>query len=219
MIRFVFLVIVAVLISLPVRSDADAPATISLEKLFSGYGEYLDALSKRMLIIAPAYTLTAKLAKPEEIELGFDFEGRHISFQPQADGRLRFRPSAGMLKANPDVQTNQPRGTLALTLTIDVVMIARNRYVMEELHERVHKAWGQVKGFRGMMSIFASKHSALLVHFPTSCTERKWMVTRLGKTVVSGAAEQSFVLDFSEKQIRKADQLLLSCRPDRFTLN
>ncbi|WP_262692779.1 hypothetical protein [Kordiimonas aestuarii] len=219
MIRIVFLVVVALALSQPARPDADAPATIPLEKLFSGYDEYLEKSAERMLIIMPVYTLSAKLAKPEDVDLEFFYEGNRISFRPQSDGRLRYRPSAAMLEANPEVQTNQPRGTLAMTITIDVVMVARNRYAMEELHDRVHKAWGQAKSSRGIMSIFASKHSGLRVHFPASCTERKWMVTRRGGVVASGADAEAFTLDFGKKEIRKADQLLLSCRPDRFTLN
>ena len=217
--RVVLLVCLAFALTNPAHADADAPATIPLEKLFTGYDEYLEASARRMLTIAPVYSLSAKLARPEEVELTFDYEGQRIMFRPDADGRIRFRPSAAMLEANPDVETNQPRGTLAMTLTVDVVMVARNRYAIPELHDRVHRAWGEAKSFRGGLSLFAARHSGLLVHFPANCTDRKWMITRRGNVVASGAKETTFTIDFGEKEIRRADQLLLACRPDRFTLN
>ncbi|WP_155860053.1 hypothetical protein [Kordiimonas gwangyangensis] len=207
------------LCALPVFADADAPATIPLKDLFTGYDEFLEKSSERMLIIAPVYSLAARLARPEEVELTFDYDGKPFTFRPMKDGRLRFRPSAQMLEANPEVVTNQPRGTLAVTMVLDIVMVARNRYPIDELHDRVHKAWGQAKSFRGLMSIFSSSHSKVMMHFPSSCTETKWMVTKRGSVIASGAGVSKVTLDFSEKVVRKADQLLLSCRPDRFSLN
>lgn len=206
-------------LALPAFADADAPAALPLRDLFKGYDEFLEKSSERMLVIAPVYTLAARLAKPEEVEFSFTYQDSPITFRPLPDGRLRFRPSADMLVANPEVESNQPRGTLSLTMTVDVVMVARNRYTIDELHERVHKAWGQAKSFRGVLSLFASSHSGLKLHFPASCTETKWMVTKKGNVVVSGAGAYEVTLDFGEKAVRKADQLLLSCRPDRFTLD
>lgn len=219
MLRSAVFALIMALFALPVYADADAPATIPLRDLFTGYDEFLERSSERMLIIAPVYTLAARLVSPEEIELSFGFEGRTVTFRPLPDGRLRYRPSAQMLEANPEVTSNQPRGTLSVTMVLDVVMVARNRYRMEELHDRVHKAWGQAKKSRGLMSIFAPSHSKLMMHFPASCTETKWMVTKRGSVVASGAGANRVTLDFGEKTVRKADQLLLSCRPDRFTLN
>jgi hypothetical protein len=219
MFRGAVLVFLMALLALPAFADADAPATIPLRDLFSGYDEFLEKSSERMMIISPVYTLAAKLAKAEDVELSFSHEGRTVTFRPEPDGRLRYRPSAQMLKANPEVETNQPRGTLSVTMVIDVVMVARNRYPIDELHDRVHKAWGQAKSFRGVLSVFAPSHSGLRLHFPASCTETKWMVTKRSNVVVSGAGAYEVTLDFSEKVIRKADQLLLSCRPDRFTLD
>lgn len=219
MLRCSFAVFVALFFALPAFADADAPATIQLKDLFAGYDDFLEKSSERMLIVAPAYEVAATLAKPEEIEFQFSYDGTDIAFRPLPDGRLYFRPTPAMLEADPEVVSNQPRGTLTLTMTMDIVMVARNRYAMDTLHDRVHKAWGQAKSFRGVMSIFAARHAGLLMHFPTSCTETKWMVTKRGSVVASGAGADTVTLDFGEKVIRKSDQLLLSCRPDRFSLN
>ncbi len=200
-------------------ADGDDVSSIPLAKLFEGYDKYLEKSAKEELALMPVYTLSSKLVEPSEIELSFHYQDQDYTFAPETDGRLRFRPTADMLEANPVVFSNQPKDSLALTLSIDVAIVSRTKYKIDDLHDRVHQAWGEAKSFRGVLSVFAPNHSGLKIAFPESCTDRQWSVLKGSKVVVSGENEAAFVLDFGEKKIRKADHVMLSCRPYRFSLN
>jgi hypothetical protein len=123
-----------------------------------------------------------------------------------------------MLASDPLVISNQPRGSLSLTVNMGLVLVARNRYSIPELHERVHQGWKQAKGFGGILAVFSPKHSGVVVHFPETCPDMKWSVNKDDKIVAEGEGEPEVELDFGDKHIRKADYLLLSCRPDHFSL-
>ena len=196
----------------------DTGSTIPLSKLFRGYSDYLELSTHEIPALVPVYTLTSETAPAEALELGFEYEGEVINFAPEQDGKLRYRPTAAMLAADPMVHSNQPKGSLALSLTLDVVLVGKTRYDIGDLHKQVHVAWGQAKDFGGLMAVFSPKHVSLIVHFPDSCTDKRWSVTKGKELVVEGAGQAGFELDFGDKKVRKADLLVLSCRPERFSL-
>ncbi len=213
------LIIFSFALSTQVVADADAESSIPMARLYDGYEKYLEKSVNDELALLPVYTLTSKEVEPSEIKLHFRYQNQEYAFGPEADGRLRFRPTADMLEANPVVFSNQPKGTLAITLSVDVAVVSKTRYKVSDLHDRVHQAWGEAKSFRGVLSVFAAKHSGLKVIFPESCTDKKWSVLKGQKVVVSGEDEAEFLLDFGDKKVRKADYVMLSCRPYRFSLN
>jgi hypothetical protein len=192
-----------------VQDYASAP----LNMLFPKYEDFQEIAKKGPMGFRPLYRALSKRDEPGVISFSFEHEGKTYDLDADWEGFIDFRPTPDMLKTNPVVTVNQPKGTMAMNLSIGLDVPLQKTYQLKELHEQTHAAWKKVKKLGGMMSFLAPSHTDLLVVFEDDCEYANWTVRGAGPDA-DGAGKEARI-PFTDKKARKAETISFSCTPKR----
>lgn len=191
-------------------------SSISLTRFFNNYDKYLELSEAEQALLEPVYQLGSKEVSPDEVTLSFDFEGESFEILPNAEGKIDFFPTLEMLKANPTIDTNQPKGTLSLTLTIGVSLSTEQEQSVDDMHDAVHEAWKLAKGFVRGGGLFGSRHTSIIAMYDRSCLAPVWTLCK------GDGYEKEYdatdAIDFGKKNIRNTETISFSCTPTGFIL-
>jgi len=197
-------------------ADTQPPAdhgAAPLQLLFSKYDEYLDLAEKGDPGFRPLYRAISKREDTGPIQFEFTHEGQTYRMDADSEGFIDFRPTRAVFEANPTVKVNQPKGTMAMNLSVALNVPLEKDYNLKALHDQTHSVWKEVKKLGGFMSFLAPKHTNLLVVFEDACEAASWKVTTGTEVMESSGREAQ--IPFKDKEARKADSITFSCTPKR----
>lgn len=190
-------------------------ASLPLSHLYNKYDKFLELPEEASRYLSPRYKLRSKLVEPGTVKLSFVFENETHLVEVDKDGYLMSYPSKAMLAADPTVYTDQPKGSMALTLTIGFKMEEALEYDARLLHERVHNAFKAAKSLGGFMAVFAPSHKNIKLAFSTSCHMPRATYEVDGTAIdLMHSAEGYATIPFEkDKKMRKKGKLKFSCQP------
>ncbi|HOV58368.1 MAG TPA: hypothetical protein PLN91_10855 [Rhodanobacteraceae bacterium] len=149
---------------------------------------------------------------PAQIRLVVKARRGDIAVPIGADGRLDFPLDAALKAENPAVQSNQPKGSLSLTVTLELRLPAGDRVPWQELAtalEQARRVLGEQAQAHGLA---APAVTGAEFHFPAGSEAR---VTLSGKgerlLLADGAGRVIVMLD--ETTRKEQPTLLLGARP------
>ena len=184
-----------------------------LDVMFSKYGDYLDLAEKGTPGFRPLYRALSKQKNPGPIIFEFEFEGKTYREEADWEGFIDFRPTRAMLEANPTVTVNQPKGTMAMNVSVGLDVELKQEYDLQLLLKQTQAAWKKAKKLGGFLSFLAPKHTNLLVIYEDSCEMAEWTVTGPDDPITESGRETR--IPFKNKKARKAERLTTSCKPKR----
>ena len=213
--RFFCIIGILSVLFAPQAIAAEGFASLPLSRLYSKYSKYLDLPEEVRRDLFPRYKLRSKATDQGSVRLYFTFNNEKHQVEVDKDGYLLSYPSKAMLAADPTVYTDQPKGSMALDLTIGFNMGEALEYDARLLHERIHKAFKAAKSMAGFLAVFAPSHSNLRLGFDQACQKPEATYEGGAVTVdlMHGAESIATVPFKKEKQVRKKGKLKLSCRP------
>lgn len=184
-----------------------------LNVMFSKYEDYLEIAADGPPGFSPIYQVVSDGKGMEGVVFTFSHGGEDFRVMSGQQGYIDFRPTQGLLQANPMVTVNQPKGTMGMSLRVQLDVPLEKEYDIQALFKQTQVAWKKVKKLGGFMSFLAPKYTNLLIEFEDSCTERNWTVYEDGKA--THETGDVVLVPFKKKKARKAERLTLSCRPKR----
>lgn len=208
----------AVLSAAAIGSDDKAEhGSAPLNVMFSKYEDYLEIAADGAPGFSPLYQVVSDGKGMDGVVFTFSHGGEDFSVTSGKNGFIDFRPTAALLDANPMVTVNQPKGTMGMSLRVQLDVPLQTDYDIKILFQQTQAAWKKVKKLGGFMSFLAPKYTNLLIEFEDSCSERSWTVYEDGKA--SRETGDVVLVPFKKKKARKAERLTLSCKPKRILFN
>lgn len=148
----------------PVRSAE--PATIPYAKLDEIW-QKIDQIDQKKLVVSAQISSRNKDVKPADITMTIKSASGAIPIRIGPEGDLvGFPRTEALRQENPPIETNQPKGTLALSLGLGLIVPATNSFPYARLVEGVAEGSKVVKTQAGMLSLALPSLKAVVFVFP-----------------------------------------------------
>jgi predicted regulator of Ras-like GTPase activity (Roadblock/LC7/MglB family) len=160
-----------------------------------------------------------KSTNPQEITLTVQAKSGPIKVPVEKDGEIRSFPmSDALLKENPPVLSNLPKGQSQLVAGLQVVLPDTLTHSYRDLAELLQEANSEMKKQAGMMSMMMPKAKALVVQFRGA---GKQTVTIEGneRKVLAADADGSVRLEIEKELVAPNPQVVLSEKPAKVLVN
>ena len=161
----------------------------------------------------------AQGTKPREIAMIIQAKSGPINVAIADGGEIRSFPvSDELLKENPPVLSNQPKGSSRLQVGIELVVPDTLTYSGRELAQLIDVANAEIKKQAGMLSLLAPRAKAFSFHFRGG---GKQTVTINGKEPQTLSADASGVarLEIDKSFAAQDPQIVLSEKPTKVLVN
>ena len=135
------------------------------------------------------------------------------------DGEIRnFPVTAELLKENPSVLSNQPKGTSQLLATMEVVVPDGLSYSYRDLAQLLDDANAEIKKQAGMLSLLAPRAKAIAFQFPAGSKETV-TIKRSEPQVLNADANGVVRLEIDKAVAAQDPQVVVSAKPAKMRVN
>ncbi|HSH37847.1 MAG TPA: hypothetical protein VK993_03600 [Chthoniobacterales bacterium] len=158
-----------------------------------------------------------KTAKP--VTMVIQAKSGWINVSIAEDGEIRNFPiSQELLKENPPVLSNQPKGSSQLVACIELVVPDTTTYSYRELTQLLDEANGQIRKQAGMLSIMAPRAKALSSQFRGGGNETV-TIKRNEPQVLTADANGVVRLEIDKSVAAQDPQVVVSAKPAKVLVN
>ena len=107
-------------------------------------------------------SIRPKAPPAEPLRVWMELDGRRIDIPVDATGRMALRPTADLATASPMVETNQPKGTLDLELSLSLRLPDPTRFRYADLRASAAQIDALVKRAAGSWGLFTPAATRVL---------------------------------------------------------
>ena len=158
-------------------------------------------------------------AKPKDITMVVQAKSGPINVSIGSDGEIRNFPiSPELLKENPPVLSNQPKGSSQLRVGLEVVMPDSLTYSYRELAQLLDDANGEMKKQAGMLSMVMPRAKALSFQFRSGGKETV-TIKRNEPQVLTADANGVVRVEIDKAVAAQDPQVVVSEKPVRVRVN
>lgn len=211
------------LLLLPARLGAQAAelATIPYAKL-DEILQKTDAIDRKKLVVLAQVTSRNKAVKPSEITLTIKSAAGAIPVRLGPDGDLLDFPRTDALrKENPPIETNQPKGTLALSMGLGLVVPEAQTFRYARVADGIAEGNKAVKAQAGMLALVAPSLKAVVFFFPPRSAGKATVEIAAagGKQILTADAGGEVKFPLDAKLAAENPEVRVSERPARILLS
>ena len=161
----------------------------------------------------------SKMKSDKPVTMVIKAKSGPINVDISKDGEIRnFPVSAELLKENPPVLSNQPKGSSALVVGLELVVPDTLTYSYRELAQQLEDANAEVKKQAGMLSLVAPRAKAVLFQFRAG-GKATVTVNRKEPQVVTADADGRVRLEIDKSVAAQDPQVIVSEKPVRVLVN
>ncbi|CAA9269327.1 MAG: hypothetical protein AVDCRST_MAG42-3352 [uncultured Chthoniobacterales bacterium] len=154
-------------------------------------------------------------AKQKPITMVIQAKSGPINVAVSEDGEIRNFPiSAELLKENPMVQSNQPKGSSQLRVDLEAVLPDGLSYSYRELSQLLDDASAEMKKQAGMLSMMMPRPKALSFEFGGG-GKQTVTIKRAEPQVLNADANGAVLLEIDKKLAAEDPQVVVSARPSK----
>jgi hypothetical protein len=155
----------------------------------------------------------AGAAKQKPMTMVVQAKSGRINVAVGEDGEIRNFPiSAELLKENPMVQSNQPKGSSQLRVDFEAVLPDRTSYSYKELAQLLDDANAEMKKQAGMLSMMLPRAKALSFEFGNA-GKQTVTIKRAEPQVLTTDANGAVRLEIDKKLAAEDPQVIASEKP------
>ena len=196
-------------------------ATIPYAKLDEVW-QRIDQIDQKKLAVMAQIRSKNKEVKPAAITMTIKSASGDIPIRIGPEGDiLDFPRNETLRKENPLIESNQPKGSLQLTLDLGLAVPPTNSFPYARLMEGVAEANKVVKSQAGLLAIAAPNMKAVTFVFPQSAAGKATVEIVSGKVrkvaTADAAAQVKMVID--QKIAAANPEVKVSEKPLRILLN
>ena len=161
----------------------------------------------------------AKSAQANDVTMVIQAKSGPIKVGIGEGGEIRDFPlTPELLKENPPVSSNQPKGTSQMRVAMEAVLPDTTAYAYRDLADLLDAANAELKKQAGMLSMVMPGAKALLFHFKGAGKQR---VTIEGKEsqVLTAEADRTVRLVIDKALVAQNPQVVLSEKPAKVTID
>lgn len=196
-------------------------ATIPYAKLDEIW-QKTDAIDRKKLIVLAQFGSSNKAVKPSDIVLSIRSSSGAIPIRLSPEGDvLDFPRTEALRKENPPIETNQPKGTLALGMSLGVVVPDSLTFRYARIAEGLAEGNKAVKAQAGMLSLVAPSLKCVVFFFPPPGAGKATVEIAAagGKKVLTADASGQVKLMLGSKITAENPEVRVSERPTRILLS
>ena len=161
----------------------------------------------------------SKIKSDKPITMVIKAKSGPINVDISKDGEIRnFPVSAELLKENPPVLSNQPKGSSALVVGLELVVPDTLTYSYRELAQQLEDANAEVKKQAGMLSLMAPRAKAVVFQFRPG-SKATVTVNRKEPQVLTADAEGRVRLEIEKSVAAQDPEVVVSEKPVRVLVN
>lgn len=154
-------------------------------------------------------------AKQKPVAMAIQAKNGPIHVAVSEDGEIRNFPiSAELLKENPMVQSNQPKGSSQLRVGLEAVLPDRLSYSYRELAQLLDDANAEMKKQAGMLSVMMPRAKALSFEFGGS-GKQTVTIKRAEPQVLNADANGAVRLEIDKTLAAEDPQVVVSEKPTK----
>ena len=159
-------------------------------------------------------------AKPRDVTMVIQAKSGPINVDVAGDGEIRSFPiSAELLKENPPVQSNQPKGSSQLRVGLEVAVPDSLTYSYRELAQLLDEANAELKKQAGMLSMVMPRAKALSFQFRSGGGKETVTIKRNDPQVLTADANGLVRLEIDKAVAAQDPQVVVSEKPARLLVN
>lgn len=206
-----FIVLKALLLS---ASSAECSSTFPYAKLYSLYerGTKIHAPNVHPLFVVASKD---KSIKPSSISLAILAKSGTIDLRIDRDGEIRgFPMSAELLKENPPVLSNQPKGTLLIGGGIGLDLPDSLTFSYKQLNDLLNQATAEMKRAAGMMlSFMVPRAKGIILEFSTPKNQIVTIGYHSGAKILHVDADGGIALPIEQGSLAENPTVTFSEKP------
>lgn len=211
------------LLLLPVGLGAQAAemATIPYAKL-DEILQKTDAIDRKKLVVLAQVSSRNKAVKPSEITLTIKSATGAIPVRLGAEGDLLdFPRTEALRKENPPIETNQPKGTLAVSMGLGLVVPETPTFRYTRVAEAIAEGNKAIKAQAGMLSLVAPLLKSVVLFFPPRSAGKATVEIAAagGKQILTADAGGEVKIPLDPKLAAENPEVRASERPMRILLS
>jgi len=203
------------------RTQAADMATIPYAKLDEIW-QKTDAIDRKKLIVLAQVTSSNKAVKPSDITMTIKSASGEIAIRLGADGEvLDFPRTDALRKENPPIESNQPKGTLALSMGLGLVIPDAATFRYAQMVDGIAEGNKAVKAQAGMLAVVAPTLKAVVFFFPPRSTRKATVEIAAagGKKILTADAGGEVKVLLDPKLAVENPEVRISERPARILLS
>jgi hypothetical protein len=163
---------------------------------------------------------TNKEVKPAAITLTIQASNGPIKVAIEPDGEIRAFPmSPELLKENPTVLSNQPKGTLRLRGGLTVQLPDALTYTYAQLDDLLEQANAAIKKQAGTMSRFAPQAKGLIFQFRSPYTQTMTIVSKSGSKTLRPDHYGVIALTMDKQTLSENPTVTVSDKPIKVSVD
>jgi hypothetical protein len=163
-----------------------------------------------------------KAVKPGSITLTIQAKSGPIEIKIDSDGEIRSFPlTAELLKENPDVLTNQPKGTLKIGGGMGIVLPGDTlTYSYRELNDLVAQASAEMKKQAGMLlQLLVPTAKGLIFEFSGPHKQTFTIGYKSGPKVLQAGSDGGITLPLDKTSLAENPTVTLSEKPHKVSID
>ena len=154
--------------------------------------------------------------EPRDVTLIIQAKKGSIKVELDPDGEIRSFPmNDELLKENPFILTNQPKGTSELNVSIGIVVQNSLTYSYRQLHDLLEQANAEIMKQGGTPSPVAPKVKALLFQFEKPDKATLTIAAKGGPQILTANDETGIRLTMDNNLVSEDPKLTVSEKPRR----
>ena len=167
-----------------------------------------------------AFVIVQSKTKPDKpVTMAIKAKSGPINVDISKDGEIRnFPVSADLLKENPPVLSNQPKGSSALVVGLELVVPDTLTYSYRELAQQLEDANAEVKKQAGVLSLVAPRAKAVVFQFRAR-GKATVTVSRKEPQVLTADPDGRVRLEIDKSIAAQDPQVVVSEKPIRVLVN
>lgn len=173
------------------------------------------------LVVLAQFGSSNKAVKPSEITLTIKSTSGAIPIRLSPFGDLLdFPQSEALRKENPPIETNQPKGTLALSMGLGLVIPEATTFRYVRIVEGIAEGNKAVKAQAGLLSLVIPELKSVVFFFPASSAGKATVEIAAagGKKILTADASARVKLTLDPKLAVENPEVRASERPTRILL-
>lgn len=181
-----------------------------------------DTIDRKKLVVLTQVGSSNKAVKPSEIVMTIKSSAGPIPIHLGPDGDvLDFPRTEALRQENPVIETNQPKGTLSLSMAIGLPVPDSLTFPYARIAEGIAEGDRAVKSQAGIVSLVVPSLKAAVVYFPASGAGKATVeiASVSGKKVLKADASGQVKLMLDPKLAVENPTVRVSARPTRILLS